>query len=139
MKIILIQDVPKLGKKGEIKEVNDGYARNFLFSKGLAVLPDDVKAKEIFQEKTINQIESKKEKTEMETKAAMLAGQTFVFKVKADKNDHLYGSIGPKELSQKIGIKEDLIKEHFKILGEFPLKIKVGSDNIAEVTIVIEK
>lgn len=139
MKIILTQDVPKLGGKGEIKEVNPGFARNFLFPKDLAVLPNDPKAKEISKEKLTHQAESKKEKTETEAKAAKIDGQTFIFKAKADKKGNLYGSIGPKELAAKIGIEEDLIKEHFKTLGTFPLEIKISPAEIIKLTVVIEK
>lgn len=138
MKIILIQDVPKLGKKGEIREVNPGFARNFLFPKDLAVLPDNTKAKEIAKEKMSRQIESKKEKTGLEAKVKDINGQTFIFQAKADKKGNLYGSIGPKELAAKIGIEENLIKEHFKEIGTYNLKIPFGQEKIA-INIVVEK
>jgi len=138
MKIFLVQDVKNLGQKGEIKEVSAGYARNFLLAKGLAVLPNSSKAKAVLQEKSAHQLISKKEKDELETKAAALDGQTFIFMAKADKNGHLYGSIGPAELTKAIGLVENSLKNHFKTLGEFPLEIKFGNTT-AMVKIVIKK
>lgn len=139
MKVFLIQDVPNLGKKGEVKEVNDGYARNFLLPKNLVCTTDDPRSKNIIQENSAKKTEAKKQQNELKEKIAQLSGQTFVFRAKADKNGHLYGSIGPKELSEKIGIEENLVKEHFKTIGEFPLKIQVSPETTTEVKIVIEK
>lgn len=139
MKIVLIQDSPGLGNIGQIKDVSPGYARNFLLPRGLAVLPSDPKAKEMAKEKLSRGVASKKAKTKTETKLAHLNGQTFVFKVKTDKKGHLYASIGPKEIAEKIDVDEPLIKEHFKELGTFPLEIKIDPENTAKINIVVEK
>ena len=139
MKIILIKDVPNLGKRGQIKEVADGFARNFLIPKNLAVLPNDPRAQVITQEKTTHQAKEKQKQQELNKVAARLDDKTFNFVVKADKKDHLYGSIGPKELSAKIGVDENLIHEHFKTLGTFPLEIKINPDKPTKIKIVIEK
>jgi len=138
MKVFLIQDVPSLGRKGETKEVSDGYARNFLLRHKLAVLPNDVQAQNVMSEKIQTQTQEKVLKKDLSEKLAQLNGQTFVFQAKADKNGHLYGSIGPKELSKAIGLDQSVINEHFKTLGEFSLNIKLH-DETAKVKIVIER
>lgn len=139
MKVFLVQDVKGLGRKGELKEVPDGFARNFLFMKKLAVIPSDVQTKKIIEEKKVHQQEVNKTKVEIETKAKTLDGKKFVFICKADKNGHLYGSIGPKELASKIEVDEKLITVSYKEVGEYALKLNFASELKAIVNIVIEK
>jgi large subunit ribosomal protein L9 len=83
MKVFLVQDVKGLGRKGELKEVPDGYARNFLFMKKLAVIPSDAQTKKIIQEKKVHQQEVNKTKAEIEAKAKAMDGKKFVFVSKA--------------------------------------------------------
>ncbi len=139
MKVFLIQDVKNLGKKGEIKEVNDGYARNFLFAKHLATLPSDNQTHEIMAEQKIHQAETKKHRQALEERIKELDGQTFVFARKADKDGHLYGALGAKELAEKIGVDAKMIKEQFKKIGEYPLSISFGQNLNAQIKIVVEK
>lgn len=139
MKIFLTQDVPNLGQKGEIKEVSDGYARNFLLPQKMACLPNDPQSQEIIQEKILISEKEKAMREESKGKIATLDGQTFIFKVKADKKGNLYGSIGPKEIAAKIGVEENLIQEHFKTLGTFPLEIKISPTETIKIKVVIEK
>ena len=139
MKLFLIQDVKNLGRRGETIEVNDGFARNFLLPKKMAVLPTDSRTKDIIEEKKSHQIETKKQQKELEDRVKEIEGKTFNFKVKADKNGQLYGSLGPKELAQSIGINEKLIKDHIKKIGEYLLSISFGTDLNATIKIVVEK
>ncbi|MEI6040470.1 MAG: 50S ribosomal protein L9 [Candidatus Berkelbacteria bacterium] len=138
MKVFLITDVKGLGRKGEIKDVNDGYARNFLFSKNLAVIPTNEQTKVIIEDQKATQLERKKERLALEKRMEELAGQEFVFKVKSDKNGHLYGSLGPKELAQKIGVNEKMLDVHIKQIGEHMVTVKFGSDLSTSVKIVVE-
>lgn len=139
MRVFLTQDVKKIGRKGEIKDVNDGYARNFLFPQGLAIFPGDNQTKEIIAEKQTHSIEEKKQQQQQFESIKKLNGRKFVFKVKADKNGHLYGSLGPKELAKEIGVSEKIIHEHFKEVGEYTLKLELHKDTSCEVGIVVEK
>ena len=139
MKVFLTQDVKGLGRKGDIKEVNDGYARNFLFAKGLAVVLSNEKTKEILAEKKSNQQIANKLKTENEAKIKELDGKTFIFTVKADKNNHLYGSIGPKELAVKTGIDEKMFSLHYKEIGHYTLKLAFPDGIAISVNVVINK
>lgn len=129
MKVILINDVPSLGKKGEIKEVKPGYARNFLFN-GRAVLLNDPKALVLQKErKEAKEKESVKEK-EKSANLEKISGKKFTFMAKADKKGKLYGSIGPKEIGEKLGIDESLITKHFKEAGVFDLALEFGGQKV---------
>lgn len=138
MKVFLVTDVKGLGRKGDIKEVNDGYARNFLLPKKIAVIMTDAQTKIISEEKKLHQQVAHQVKLESEEKINALNGQTFIFNSKADKNGHLYGSIGPKELAQKIGVEEKIIHQHFKELGEYSLDLKFNETLSATIKVVIK-
>ena len=139
MKVVLISDVKNLGQTGEVKEVKDGYARNFLMAKGLAVQPTDLKAKEICKEKVKNSQEQKAKESDIIELSRNIDGKKFVFVSKTDEKGNLYGSVGPKEIGEKLGIDTSLVSEHFKKTGEYVLEIKFDLENRARVKIVIEK
>lgn len=147
MKVVLLQDVKSLGKKGELVNVSDGYARNFLFPKGLA---KEANAQAMNELKNAEQ--SKKFKKETEIAAAQkakaeLEGSKFVIKAKAGESGKLFGSITPKEISAEIkrqkGIDADkrriILKEDIKTLGEYEVEIKLYTDISARFTVAVEK
>lgn len=108
MKVVLKQDVKGLGKKGELVNTSDGYARNFLFPKGLAV---EANAQSMTELK--NREQAQKYKIETETAAAKKAaaeiqGKTIKIKAKAGQNGKLFGSVTSKEIAEKL-------KEEFKL------------------------
>ena len=102
MKVILLKDVKKLGKKGEIKEVKDGYGNNFLIKTGLAVMATKTGVERLNVEK------QKAKDTELEAveKAnkvkEKLEKTTLTFKVKTGKQDKVFGSISTKAISQEL-------------------------------------
>ena len=102
MKVILMQDVNGLGKKDDIVNVNDGYARNFLLPKGLAVVAD---ASNLSKAKARKQAEKNKKARELEQAkaiAAKLREITVVFKAKSGENGRLFGSITTKDISDRL-------------------------------------
>ena len=108
MKVVLKKDVKGLGKKGELVNTSDGYARNFLFPKGLAV---EANAQSMTELK--NREQAQKYKIETETAAAKKAaaeiqGKTIKIKAKAGQNGKLFGSVTSKEIAEKL-------KEEFKL------------------------
>lgn len=139
MRVFLLKDIKKLGNRGDIKEVNDGYARNFLIPQKLACLPQDATSKEVVKEKIEHNLHEKKSKQELMEKVRELDGKIFEITAKADKNGKLYGSITPKEIAQITGLDEHLIKDHFKTIGEFPIDIAFSCDAKAKITIVVKK
>ena len=126
MKVFLIENVPGLGKVGETREVKSAYAYNFLLPKKLAVLPGDPMALTLQKTKQDKDIEVKTTLAQKEKTIQELNGKKFVILAKADKNGHLYGSIGPKEIAKVMGVDSSLIKKHFKQIGIFPLEISAG-------------
>lgn len=139
MKIILTQNVTNLGKAGEIKEVKEGYGRNFLLAKSLAVLPGDPKAKDILLSKAESSKEKKEKAANLAEQASALNGKEFKFKVKTDDKGNLYGSLGPKEIAGELGVSTNLIKDHYKKIGTYDLEVKFDAQNVSKVKIVIEK
>ena len=147
MKVVLLQDVKSLGKKGELVNVSDGYARNFLFPKNLAKEANAQAMNELR-----NAEQSKKFKKDTEIAAARkakaeLEGSKFVMKAKAGESGKLFGSITPKEISAEIKRQKSLdvdkrrivLKDDIKTLGEYEAQIKLYTDITANITIAVEK
>ena len=132
MKVVLKKDVKGLGKKGELVNASDGYARNFLFPKNLAV---EANAQNMTELK--NREQAEKYKIATETAAAKKAaeemnGKTIVITAKAGANGKLFGSVTAKEIAEKVekdfGVKTDKRKitvEDIKQFGTFPFEIKL--------------
>ncbi len=110
MKVILKSDVKKVGKKGEIVDVSDGYARNFLIARGLAV-PSTEKSLEILAaEKQVEQEEDHRKTVEAEALKKRLEEMTFDFHVKSGAEGRVFGSVSTKQIVEelmKAGIKVD--------------------------------
>ena len=137
MKIVLIKDVANLGNIGDTKEVKEGYARNYLFTNNLAVLPGDPRISQIIVDKNNIKKELNKDKREIAEKISSISGKTFNFTIKADKKGKLYGSIGPKELAKVTGLKENIFSKHYKQVGEYSEIINLDGQK-ANIKIVIE-
>jgi large subunit ribosomal protein L9 len=143
MQIILLQDVKNIGTKGQIKNVSDGYARNFLLAKELAVIatPAASAQAKIEEEKNIKQQETQKQETQR--LAASLNGKRIIIKAKA-KNNKLFGSITAKEIALEIGKlgvaipEKSLQMEHIKELGEKSVVIRLDFGITASIVLVIE-
>ena len=102
MKVIFIKDVKGQGKKNEIKEVSDGYGKNFLINKGYAVLATPTSIKRLNQEKKEYQEQeelNKKNAMEIKTK---LENLTLKFKVKTGEHDKVFGSVSPKQIVSEL-------------------------------------
>ena len=132
MKVVLKQDVKGLGKKGELVNTSDGYARNFLFPKGLAV---EANAQSLTELKNREQSAKYKIETEIaaaKKAAAELEGKTVVISAKAGANGKLFGSVTSKEIAEKVksqfGIETDkrkVVVEDIKQFGTYEFEIKL--------------
>lgn len=132
MKVVLKQDVKGLGKKGELVNTSDGYARNFLFPKGLAV---EANAQSLTELKNREQSAKYKVETEIaaaKKSAAELEGKTIVLTAKAGANGKLFGSVTSKEIAEKVksqfGIETDkrkIVVEDIKQFGTYTFEIKL--------------
>lgn len=138
MKVILIENVPNLGKKGEIKEVKANYYHNFLLPKKLATMPESSEAKIIMKEKVDKNLTEKLRIEKEEQLIKEITGKKFTFLAKADDKGRLYGSIGPKEIAEKTGIDANRINQHFKEIGDHTLKITFDNQKIVEILIEIK-
>lgn len=142
MKVILKQNVPSLGKAGDLVKVNDGYARNLLIPKGLACEADDrnIKAFE-FEKKNILQ-KAQKEKAGAEDLANRLADVTLTLARKVGDQHKIFGSVTSKDLEAALrekgfDIDRKMIvhDEQIKSLGEFKVRIKLHSGIETEIKV----
>lgn len=122
MKVILLKDVKGTGKKGEIKEVSDGYARNFLLKKGVAVEANQANMKEL-DEKS----KSKERKALIEYEEAVLLGKqmenvNIQIEVKSGEGGRLFGSITSKEIAEQLKKQKKIDIDKRKILMDEPIR-----------------
>jgi len=147
MKVLLTQDVPGLGKAGEIKKVADGYGRNYLIPRGLAVLARSGLVRQADEQRRARQKKATKEAADAQVLAEQMAQTTLTFKAKAGEQDKLYGSITSgdivKELAKQIGQELDrrkvILEQPIKQLGSHQVTIRLGTDITAELAIVVER
>jgi len=148
MKVILRQKVPSLGKAGDLIKVNDGYARNYLIPKGLAVEADEKNVKALEHEKKNILKKAEKEHKDAQELALALSRLTLTFTRKVGDQDKIFGSVTAKDIEEalqeknySIDKKMIYLDEHIKSLGEFKVKIKIASGVEAElkVNVVGEK
>ncbi len=145
MKVILTCDVKKLGKEGEIKEVADGYARNYLIPKGLAVEATPGRLKETKEKITREQNKKEKEKAEAERLKRKLDNKTLKVHAKAGDGNKLFGSVTAREISEilqkefhvDIDKKKIDIGEPIKNVGEYKIRIKLYPSVHAEMKIIV--
>jgi large subunit ribosomal protein L9 len=144
MKVLLIKDVFKLGRAGEVKKVADGYGRNYLIPQELAVLatPGALKQAEHIRERAnakraiLNQ--------EMSSIADMLSDLSLTFSAKAGETDKLYGSITSQmivdEIQEKLGVeinRRQVDHEPIRTVGTHSVRIRLTMDLIPEITVIV--
>ncbi len=143
MKVILLKDIPKVGQKYEIKEVKNGYARNFLLPKKLAKPATKEAVEWVKMQKEI-QVEKKEEELKaFQEIATKIDGQEIEIAVKVGDKDQLFEKITAEKIAKKIGhnIKAEQIElnEPIEELGEFPVKVKLDHDLEAEINLIVTK
>ena len=132
MKVVLKQDVKGLGKKGELVNASDGYARNFLFPKNLAAEANAQNMTELKNREQAAKYKIETETAEAKKNAERMSGKTITITAKAGQNGKLFGSVTAKEIAEKIekefGIKTDKRKitvEDIKQFGTYEFEIKL--------------
>ncbi|MCD7810689.1 MAG: 50S ribosomal protein L9 [Ruminococcus sp.] len=147
MKIIFLQDVKGSGKKGEVKNVADGYARNMLIPKGLAVEATPANLTKLEGQKSSAQHKIDMEKQAAAEAAAKVKGKKVVIKAKAGSNDRLFGSVTASHVSEALSEQFDVKVEKKKItlnteikgFGSFKAVIKFYNGISEEVDIEVVK
>jgi large subunit ribosomal protein L9 len=145
MKVILLEDVKNVGKKGTIINAKDGYARNFLFPKNLAIEATDVNLKNLENAKKQKEEKEKEIYNEAKIMEEELAKITLVIKSKTGENGKLFGSITTKEvadtLEEEKGITIDKRKfeldDPIKSVGEYSVKIKLHPRVTGSLKVVV--
>ena len=144
MKVILKADVKGSGKKGDVIEVSDGYAKNFLLKKNLAEVATASSINEVEQKKQAQAFHKAEEVKAMQTLAATLKGKKVTLSIKTGENGKLFGSVTSAQISQALNAegfevdkKKIILKEPIKTLGSFNVDIrfmeKVDTKIIVEV------
>ena len=146
MKVVLLQDVKGKGKKGELCNVSDGYARNFLFPKKLAVEADNAALNELKNREESAAHHKKEELQAAKETAAKLDGKTVSITAKAGAGGKLFGSVTSKEIAAEIknslGIEVDRKKMNvadIKNFGEYTAEIKLHQGVTAKITVKVSE
>jgi large subunit ribosomal protein L9 len=145
MKVILLKEIANLGKAYEVKEVSDGYARNFLFVKGLALPATPEMLAKVEAKKKKEEKELQKRKERVEEIARRLEGQTVIIKERVGEMGKLYGSVSVSRIAKVLKrsgfeVKEDQIKlsNPLKEVGEFPVEIDLGYDQKIKIKVLVQ-
>jgi len=146
MKVILTEDVKKLGSKGDVVDVADGYARNYLFPRGMAAEATKAKMKEIKEQEAKKEREQAEKKEEAEKLKSKLESEKFVLKVKAGEQGRLFGSVNTKDIAEAASEKGyDIDKrkieldDSIKNLGVHKVHVKLYDDIIAELKVEVQE
>jgi len=146
MEVILKEDVPKLGSRGEVVKVAEGYGRNYLLPRKLAIEATLANKAVIEQMKAAAVRRTAKEKTEAEALAKQFEGLSVSFHRKSGDNDQLFGSVTSSDIAEALEKKSFHIDrrkiqlhEPLKSLGEFDVPVKLHKDVTTHLKVVIEK
>lgn len=147
MEVLLIEDVERLGQAGEIKRVSDGYARNYLFPRELAVLATPGAIKQAKRERRAAVRREAQALSEAQALAQVLDGTSVTFQARAGEGDRLYGSITnanvadalSEEIGQEVDRRKIDMEEPLKELGTHAITIRLAPEAEAKVTVVIER
>lgn len=146
MEVILKEDVPKLGNRGEVVKVAEGYGRNFLLPKKLAIEANAANKAVIEQMKAAAVRRSAKEKSEAEALSKQFDGLEVKFQRKSGENDQLFGSVTSGDVAEALEKKSFHIDrrkiqlhEPLKTIGEFTVPIKLHKDVTTHLKVIIEK
>ncbi|MEF9969772.1 MAG: 50S ribosomal protein L9 [Ruthenibacterium sp.] len=147
MKVVLKQDVASIGKKDELHEVSDGYARNFLMPRGLAIAANAAAVNEVKTKDAAQEFHSAQELHTAQAIADKINGKTIVIKAKAGQGGRLFGSVTGKdiagELSKIAGMDVDkrkvALKSDIKAFGDYAVDIKIFPKVTAKVTVKVEE
>ena len=148
MKVILLQDVPKIGKKDQVLNVKEGYAHNFLFKKNLAVEATPANMKELQRQEKIRADKAAELKAEAVELGKKIKETTLTIETKCGAGGKLFGAVTSKEITEhlekEMGIKIDkrklVLEENIKTLGTYRPTVKLHTDVHVPLTVkIVEK
>ncbi len=144
MKVILLEDVKSLGKKGDVVEVADGYGKNFLIKKGMAKAGTASNVHEAEQKKAAQAFHKAEEIKATKALAESLNGKSVSVKIKVSENGKVFGSITSLHVAEALsGLGYDIDKKKIKMdsvknLGSYPAEIRFMEGISAKITVVVE-
>lgn len=145
MKVIFLKDVKNQGKKGEIKEVSDGYAINFLIKKGLAVKETQTSLNKLNKEINDNKLEDERLRKEANILKDKLSKLTLEFMANGGKDERMFGSISSKQIKDELNKKgynidkKQIQMESINCFGFHNVNIELYKDIIATIKVSIKK
>lgn len=145
MKVILTCDVKGQGKKGDIINVSDGYARNFLFPQKKAVVADAKATSELKSKEEAKQFRINEDKKAAMALAEKINGLTVDIKMECGQDGRLYGSVTAKDVADRLGAiintdidkRKIIIKDQIKTYGDHAVELKLQTDVIASFTVKV--
>jgi large subunit ribosomal protein L9 len=144
MKVILLKDVEKLGQKGDVKEVADGYARNFLIPNKLAVLATKAELVKLEEQKKIEAQKAEEELVHFQEIASQIDGLELEIPAKVSEDGKLFGAVAASQIAEKLKekgfeIKKEQIKtgEPIKEIGEYEATVEFPHNLEAEIKIIV--
>ena len=144
MRVILLEDIKDMGKKFELKDVKDGYARNFLIPKGLVKIADKKGLEWLENEKEKQKKQAEEELKGYQAVASQIDGLEVMIPVKIGDQGQMFEKIDPQDISEKLkemGYNIDKQKidlaEPIEELGEFPVKVRFEHNLESEITVII--
>lgn len=146
MKVLLTEDVKKLGKKGEIVDVSDGYAKNFILPKKLGIEATKAVLNEWQIKKGSEENRKRKEEEQAKAQAAELSGKEVVIRTKTGEGGRLFGSITSKDVADviekqlqlKVDKKKIQVPDSIKGVGEYTIVVKLHAKASAELRLKVE-
>jgi len=146
MKVLLLKDVFKLGRAGDVKRVADGYGRNYLLPQGLAVIATPGALKQVERIRAQATVQRNALNEELSEVAEQLSGTVLSFSARASETGKLYGSITTQmiadSISKKTGVevnKRQVFTQPVRTLGEHTVQIRLTVDLVPEVTVVVNR
>jgi len=146
MKVIFLKDVENIGKKYDVKDVKDGYARNFLIPKGLAKEATEKALEWVQVQKEIQEKKAEGELKKIQETASKIDDLEVVIPVKAGENDQLFESVTVQKISDQIKdmgftVKKSqiILEKPIKELGEYPVKVKLEHNLEVEIRVLVVK
>lgn len=144
MKVLLCEDIKKLGWLGDVVEVNVGYARNYLLPQGLAKIATPGSIRAIAEEKAKRAEERIRDSKRLESAAEAVNGAEAVVAAKANEQGHLFGSVSERQIAanlraQGFEVADEIVQlpEHIKQIGTHAVKLKFAENVTATVNVVV--
>lgn len=146
MRVILRQDVENLGEAGTVQTVSDGYARNYLIPKGLAVVATPGELKVLAENQRVREQKIARQEQQLQALADRIAGTRIVFQARAGEGGRLYGSVTAGDIAEKlsslVGTEIDrrkvVLEEPIRSLGEHTVTVHLVGKLRPQVTVVVE-